>query len=75
MPTVTLTFVAPARRKSSAVAVVYGPTVDEPSADDVARQLLQVVRRILDGRGAHGNGREHEASDDPDGYRRTPAQH
>jgi hypothetical protein len=32
MPTVTLTALAPARRKSSAAAVVYGPTVDEPSA-------------------------------------------
>ena len=32
MPTVTCTPVAPARRKSSAAAVVYGPTVDEPSA-------------------------------------------
>jgi len=32
MPTVTLTPVAPARLKSSAAAVVYGPTVDDPSA-------------------------------------------
>ena len=32
MPTVTLTLLAPALRKSSAAAVVYGPTVDEPSA-------------------------------------------
>ena len=32
IPTVTCTPVAPARRKSSAAAVVYGPTVDEPSA-------------------------------------------
>ncbi len=32
IPTVMLTFVAPALRKSSAAAVVYGPTVDEPSA-------------------------------------------
>ncbi len=32
MPTVTLTPPAPALRKSSAAAVVYGPTVDEPSA-------------------------------------------
>jgi hypothetical protein len=32
MPTVTCTPVAPARRNSSAAAVVYGPTVDDPSA-------------------------------------------
>ena len=32
MPTVTFTFEAPAREKSSAAAVVYGPTVDDPSA-------------------------------------------
>ncbi len=32
MPTVMLTLLAPALRKSSAAAVVYGPTVDEPSA-------------------------------------------
>ena len=32
IPTVTFTFDAPARAKSSAPAVVYGPTVDEPSA-------------------------------------------
>ena len=32
MPTVTFTFDAPAREKSSAAAVVYGPTVEDPSA-------------------------------------------
>ena len=32
MPTVTFTFEAPAWEKSSAPAVVYGPTVDDPSA-------------------------------------------
>src|SRR3990170_2262520 len=32
MPTVMRTLLAPAREKSSAAAVVYGPTVDEPSA-------------------------------------------
>src|SRR3990170_4669801 len=32
MPTVTLTPVAPAFRNSSAAAVAYGPTVDDPSA-------------------------------------------
>ena len=32
MPTVTFTFEAPACEKSSAPAVVYGPTVDDPSA-------------------------------------------
>src|SRR3972149_5306481 len=32
MPTVTLTPLAPALRNSSAAAVVYGPTVDDPSA-------------------------------------------
>ena len=32
IPTVMLTLPAPALRKSSAAAVVYGPTVDDPSA-------------------------------------------
>ena len=43
IPTVMLTFLAPARRKSSAAAVVYGPTVDEPSAETVPLNLASAA--------------------------------
>ena len=47
MPTVTLTFDAPARRKSTAVAVVYGPTVDDPSATMSPRNFFRLYVGFL----------------------------
>ena len=68
MPTVTRTFLAPARLKSSAAAVVYGPTVDEPSADHRALELVE--RRCRRNR----DRREHaDRRNDPDGSDPGPA--